>query len=119
LQSVTETNSTTIAELFNRRLLPFMSGEKNVIAHLLGNERAILQLHDAMRNISRYLNNAEQEILEQLMLIVAAKNDLDYQYARQGALKLWLFLHIPFSVAMLVLIVLHAVVNYAYAGGIP
>ena len=47
---------------------------------------------------------------------VQRKDDLDYQYALQGALKLWLFVHIPLTYGLLVLAIFHGLAACAYGG---
>ena len=46
------------------------------------------------------------------------KNELDYQYALQGVLKGWLFIHIPLTYGMLLLAITHLVLAYAFSGGL-
>ena len=50
--------------------------------------------------------------------LVRAKNDLDFQYANGGLLKLWLFVHVPPTYALILAILAHVVVAYAFSSGI-
>ena len=47
------------------------------------------------------------------------KDDLDYQWARQMLLKGWLFIHIPLTFSLLVLVALHIFVVYGFRGNLP
>ena len=47
---------------------------------------------------------------------VCAKDDLDYQYAMQATLKYWLFLHVPLTYSLLVFILSHMVLVFAFSG---
>ena len=47
---------------------------------------------------------------------IETKQNLDFQYAAQRLLKLWLFVHIPFSYSLIVLGVTHGIVAGLYAG---
>ena len=50
--------------------------------------------------------------------LVLMKDDLDYHYALQGALKIWLFVHIPVTFVMLILAVFHGLMAQAFSTGL-
>ena len=68
--------------------------------------------------MDRYLNEKERVHAEKLRLLIEQKDELDYHYALQATLKGWLFIHVPLTYGMLVLITIHLVVVYAFSGGI-
>ena len=68
--------------------------------------------------MDRYLNDVEREFAERLGRLMKKKNELDYQYALQGVLKGWLFIHIPLTYGMLLLALTHLVLAYAFSGGL-
>ena len=64
----------------------------------------------------RYMNDQEREIMADVIVLVQAKDDLDYQAALQGALKFWLFVHIPLTYSLLIFSVFHILVVYTFSG---
>jgi hypothetical protein len=47
---------------------------------------------------------------------VREKNALDYQYALQSTLKIWLFVHVPMTYSLLVFAVTHGALVISYTG---
>ena len=68
-----------------------------------------------MGSISRYLADEERPVLEELRELVDEKRNLDYQFASQRLLKLWLFIHIPFTFSLLILAIAHGALALSYA----
>ena len=68
-------------------------------------------------NLQRYLNSRENEYADRLRHLVNKKDDLDFYYALSLALKAWLLVHVPLTYSLLILVVLHLVVVYAFGGG--
>ncbi len=115
LRAVEETGSTTIADYYTDRLRPFFDGPRNYLGHVLEISRSRHQLLDEMRDLERYLNDNETAILREIAELTRAKDDLDYHYALQSMMKRWQFVHVPLSFALLILVLLHIVVVYAFA----
>ena len=63
------------------------------------------------------MDGKERESLERLSDLVCQKDDLDYHHALQATLKGWLFVHIPLTYSLWILVVLHLVLAYAFTGG--
>ena len=97
-------------------MAPYLQGSPG-LAILLGNpqryERAMLARTD---EFGRYLSERERPHLELLRECIRRKGLLDYQGAAQGALKGWLFIHIPCTYGLLVLAVVHGWVALNYGG---
>ena len=66
-----------------------------------------------------YLDAKGRSRIEELTEIVAAKDELDYQFALQLVLKAWLFLHVPLTYALLTLIAVHLVLVYGFSLAAP
>lgn len=118
LKSMDEVKSTTLAEFYALRLQTFFSGPRNRGQHLLALTSFRFQLLNDMRSLERYLNAKESQLLHELTELVKEKDDLDYHYALQSALRLWLFIHVPFTYGLLLLIIVHAVVAYGFRNGL-
>lgn len=115
LRAVEETGSTTIADYYTDRLRPFFDGPRNYFGHVFEISRSRHQLLGEMRDLERYLNDNETAILREIAELTRAKDDLDYHHALQSMMKRWQFVHVPLSFALLILILLHIVVVYAFA----
>lgn len=118
LRSVAEGNSTVIAEFHTRRLSHFLAGTRHFWSHLLGSNRTSHALLTDLRALDRYLNERERALRASLEEILRKKDDLDFHYACGAALKYWLFIHIPLTYSLLAVALLHAVVVYAFSGGL-
>ncbi|MBF0448953.1 MAG: hypothetical protein HQL67_12190 [Magnetococcales bacterium] len=118
LSSVAETRSTTLSDFFSLRLYPFFIRPRNLFQHLLESNRARFILFNEMIALERYMNEQERRSLEQLKILVGQKDDLDYHFALQGTLKLWLFIHIPATIVLWTLILLHLILVYVFQGGV-
>ena len=67
-----------------------------------------------MQNLRRYLCEPELAACERLFALVRRKDDLDFHAARQGLLKIWLFLHIGLTTALVAFAFLHGLLALAH-----
>lgn len=118
LQATEETNSSTISGFYVRLLAPFFARPRNILQHLQRSNRALHRLEADLDNLKRYLNARENEHLEELRWLVTKKDEVDFHYALQGALKTWLFVHVPLTYCLIVLACVHLVLAYAFSGGV-
>jgi hypothetical protein len=65
--------------------------------------------------LDRFLNQTEREFMYKLEAIAIRKNGLDAHYAMQGALKLWLFVHVPSAILLVLLACWHLIVVNIYS----
>lgn len=114
-----ENQTTTISDFYTRRLDRFFRRPRNVVYHLMGWTRAMRDLESEIGAMDRYLNDNEREVAAQILERVQLKDDLDYQWARQLVLKGWLFVHIPLTFSLLILVGLHVFVVYGFRGNLP
>lgn len=115
-QSVEETNAQTIAQFYTQKLEGFFSGPHHFLHHLFEVNSAWARLQVEIKSLERYLNEKEMEIYEKLKLLVKSKEDLDYHFALQSTLKYWLFIHIPFTFALLLFVLVHIILMQAFIG---
>lgn len=111
-RSVADTASTVIADLYANRLAAYFAGPRNLLAHLVDTKRPLHQLRQEILRQLRYLSPEGRAILAKIESIITIKDNLDYQYSLQMALRSWLFVHLPLTYAMLLLIVTHIVLVY-------
>jgi hypothetical protein len=64
--------------------------------------------------MKRYLNKNEQLLFDEIIELTNKKIELDYQYVTQRMMKAWLFVHVPLTLTLLILISLHILIEYAY-----
>jgi len=115
-RSVRETASNTIALYYVNRLQAYFSGPKNLVAHLLESRAALTKHRREIDSLERYLQEDGREILANIKDLIVAKDNLDYQYSLQLVLRLWLFVHIPLTYALLLVALVHIVLTYAFSG---
>ncbi len=118
VQATGETKSSTIRDFYIERLASFFRGPHYVLPHLFASNRALFARLAEIDNVRRYLNAQEGEFVDELRWLVTKKDDLDFHYALQGALKAWLFIHVPLTFSLLVMAAVHLVLAYAFSGGI-
>lgn len=115
----TEGATSVIPEFYRDHIRPYMLGRHDVVAHLCrGSSERWRNLKATMDDQKRYLNKDERDVLAELETLVDRRHRTDAQFALQGALKLWLFLHIPATYALLVFSLFHILLVYAWSGGL-
>jgi len=120
LANNTGSRASAIAELYRDELRPFLMHHHDTLSHLVRGQSA--RWHRLSRTIDdqrRYLNAEEQHVMDEVKDCVRRKHQLDTKYALQGALKLWLFVHIPATWALLIFTFFHSVLVHAWSGGLP
>lgn len=98
---------TTIAELYRKSLAPELQAPRRRFIYftdITGGIRTRLTEVDYLR---RFLPADEKEKLTELEKLFRAKLEMDAHYTLQRALRLWLYLHVPTSLVLLGLVVLH------------
>ena len=117
VNSVTETNSTTIHDFYGNQLRAYFERPRNFFAHILGSNNGLFTVLTELDNMQRYLNDKEKEFSGQLRELVVKKDELDFHHALQGVLKGWLFVHVPLIYSLLLVGLVHLVLVYAFSGG--
>jgi hypothetical protein len=117
LESIPAGGGSVLAELYERRLRAFLAAPRHWWAHLLDSRRPLQQLLAELEETRRYLDEAGRATLAQLERLVREKDGLDYHRALQGALKWWLFVHVPFTWSLLLFTAAHVVIIHAFSGG--
>jgi hypothetical protein len=119
LKCNSEAATSALAEFYKDRIRPFIVGQHDVVSHLiLGSSWRYRSLVRAIADQNRYLNDDERQVLTEVESLVSRKHQVDTQYALQGALKMWLFFHIPATYALLIFAVFHSVLVHAWSGGV-
>ncbi len=76
------------------------------------------QLMFELEAVEADLDQNSLQVMHEIKGLVEHKNRLDFQYAHEGVLKLWLSIHIPATYGLFVLSILHVLSIYAYRSGV-
>src|SRR5436190_5399939 len=99
-----------IADLYTTHLGDFFQGQRNFTAHLIGSQRPLKRLTDAIDNLSGYVDQQSQAKLAYIKNLVVEKDQLDFARVSLGLTRGWLFVHVPVTYALIVLTVMHILV---------
>ncbi len=116
-ESIQDGNTRSIARLYVDTLGDFFAAPRNIVSHLAASNVPQARLLGQLTAIERYLDDAGKSRLQRMRDLVEAKSHLDFHYANGGLLRLWLFVHVPATYALLVVIAVHVVLEYAFATG--
>ncbi|MGF1451969.1 MAG: hypothetical protein ACFB21_07855 [Opitutales bacterium] len=103
LKAETEAESSVLSDLYFKRLQPFMDRVPGVFLCLASSDQAFLRVRQEIDASRRYVNEQEATILNEVAEVIEAKRNLDLQFSAMHLLRLWLFVHIPFTVSLLIL----------------
>lgn len=117
LQAVMASGATTLADFYAARLFAFFRRPRGWTYLVRPTSALRKSLMHEMQDLRRYLSEPEQAGCERLFTLVRRKDDLDFHEARQKILKLWLFVHIGLTYALVLLAVLHGILAHAFHGG--
>jgi hypothetical protein len=115
LLAARETSSHTLSRYYGESLYWFFQRPRFTLSHLLGTGRSEGWIQTRLFVLEKYMDPSESIYLKQLEAIALRKNGLDAHYAMQGALKLWLFVHVPVAVLLVLLACWHLIVINIYA----
>ena len=114
VKAVQDTGSDTLGRYYAESLDWFFWRPRFRLSHLVGGLRGARWVHGHITALRRYLNDAERQVLDEIEQLALRKNQLDAHYALQSVLKLWLFVHVPAAVLLLVLACWHLLVVHVY-----
>ena len=115
-QAERETESSTIGDFYVQYLRDFFTEQPNAFYALGRAGRKWHALYAETSALDRYLNEREKEIAKKIRDWLETKRNLDFQYAAQRLLRIWLFVHIPFTYSLILLGLVHGIVATIYAG---
>ena len=114
LKSVDECGSSLVLDFFTERLRPFFRGPLHSWSHICNSSVPFINLQRKVNHFQNTLSEKESAALDDVWSFVAQKDSLDYHYALQRVLKGWLFIHIPLSGALMLFVLVHIVLVYAF-----
>jgi len=119
LDSTKQTEATTLLEFYTLNLREYFTARTRYLPHFLEDQSGLQRVLAQVEDLKRFTNDNENKVLEQFAELVREKDRLDYHAALQGVLKGWLFVHIPFTVSLLVFTLAHIVLVFAFSSGAP
>ena len=115
LASLAQTQSTTIADFYEQRLRAYFERPRHLWSHLLGYSKPLHALLSEVDALDRYLNADERKLMVEIAGLIRLKENLDFQLAAQGLLKLWLFVHIPLAGSLILLGLIHGLFAWKFS----
>lgn len=115
---VESAGSMTMADFYAASLRPFFEAPRNYWRHIFRSNRGRHTVEADIAALERYLGRDEREALADIRELVHAKDDLDFQYALQATLKHWLFVHVPLTYGIAILVLVHVIAVYSALGGV-
>lgn len=111
-----ETQSSTLADFYLGELRPFFHSLPSAFEALGGIDRRVHRLLEKLTALNRYLDDAEKSIAAEMRDWIETAQNVHFQYAAQRLLKLWLFVHIPFTYSLILLGLVHGALALIYGG---
>ncbi len=111
-------SSGVLASLYTNRLAAFFEQPRKLSYLIRPTGQVRRQLTQEIEDLDRYLKEEQRCLSRQLIAMVNQRDDLDYHYALQGRLKVWMFAHIGLTYSLLAVALLHMVMAQAFSGGL-
>lgn len=115
LKAVRELGSDTLGRYYTESLEWFFWRPRFLLGHVLGSGRSASWIRGRITALRRYLSDREREYLAQIEAIALRKSRVDAHFALQSVLKLWLFVHVPAAVLVVLLASWHLLIVNIYA----
>ncbi len=109
-----EQGSQPLTDFYTQQIRHYLFKPREFAAHCFNSANQARKLINSLDTLSRYIDKTADEKAEQLRQLIDYKHRLDRQYSLQFLLRVWTYVHVAFSISLLVLVVLHVIVNYAY-----
>lgn len=107
-------DSTLFGDFYTRRLHPYLHARVPWLLALRDVDTRHRAVAADLQALRRYMNDAERNRADELTSLIEAARNLDFQQSAQRLLKLWLFIHIPFTYGLLILVAAHVLIILAY-----
>ncbi len=118
MASAQQDGKRSISNLYLNTLHSYFKKPQNFFSHLGNSQRPLRRIQNEIHDMERYQDDKGREILKKIENLVMVKNNLDFQYAHQGVLHVWLFVHVPATYGLAVIALFHVALAYAYSSGV-
>lgn len=116
VESASTSGHETLSTYYAQTLAWYFEKPRFALQHVLGTRAAEAWEQHKIGAVERVLADEERPYLETLSQICRRKRGADAQYALQGLLRAWTFVHVPAATGFLVLALWHTVLATVYAG---
>jgi hypothetical protein len=106
-----------ILDLYANHLKEFFQKPGSALAHLIGSQRPMKRILNEIDAFSMFVDGPRQERLRAIKELVIERDRLDFARVILGLRRGWLFLHVPVTYGLTVLVILHGVSAYAFSSG--
>ncbi|MFK8113538.1 MAG: hypothetical protein AB8B91_15135 [Rubripirellula sp.] len=111
-----QTAVAVLGSFYKKYLSPFFGSRPSLAYVLVPSGARRRRLLSGLKELDRYLESEGKSTSGRFAALVRRRDDLDYQYALQLRLRLWLVIHSAFSVALIAGGIIHAVMAWRFAG---
>lgn len=115
LECTEKTGSDTVAQHYIGTLNWFFRRPRFGFSHLVGGDAAGHWLRGPGSAARRYLNDVEKEFFDQILALGSLKILVDRHYFCQDLMKKWLLVHVPLSMAVILVSIWHLLLVNVYA----
>lgn len=106
-----------LAKYYSDRLQHYFSGKPSLVYVMVPTSFRRRQLLAGLGDMDRYFSSNVKQASGRLAALVRTRDDLDFHYATQLRMRLWLAIHIAMTLAMIVFIVVHVLMVLRFRGG--
>lgn len=110
-----ETKSSTLSDFYLTKLRPFFDDSPGLL-YPFASRSKFLSLQNETKNLTRYLDETERPYLERIQSNLEQKQRLDFMQSANRLLRVWLFIHIPFTFSLLIVGLIHGILALLYGG---
>ncbi len=105
-----------LGSFYTHYLRPFFETRPSMAYVLMPTGVRRRRLLSGLKELDRYLEDESRSTAGRFAALVRRRDDLDYQFALQLRLRLWVVVHSVFSIALLAGGIVHAVIAWRHAG---
>ena len=105
-----------LGSFYTSSLNPFFNSRPSLAYVMVPSGSRRRRLLNGLKELDRYLETEGRSIAGRFAALIRRRDDLDYQFALQLRLRLWLVLHCVLSVALVSGGIVHAVMAWRFSG---
>lgn len=110
-------HSSWIADLYHKRLRDFIESDRSFPFYRIGSGARLRRMTNEIDALSPYVDAQHQEVLRVIKAIVVEKDRLDGGRILLWLRSAWLFVHVPVTYGLIVLVALHILLVYSFSSG--
>ena len=109
--------SKALVDFYDQTLFSYLSQGCNFWRHIVNTSSVYAYWNQRFSALAKYLTDEEISVMKQVQQLTFQKIDIDSQFASRSMLKYWLFIHIPLSYTLFMMVVLHLMLAYSFSWG--